>query len=619
MTTPQWAPGTLYQPGALVVPRTSTFSQPVPPNDPDFESGTLDHWTATPVGGSAAGAISTAYKFNGSRSFLWAGGSGIQSDGGIGCDLVNDLKVPVVPGQSITANCYCMSVPMHRERGVFGNVRIYWYDADEQLISISGAQPYGGGTPGKGFGTTGQWILSTVTAVAPQNAAYAAIGAYLQSNQGDANGSYVDGFSWNYVPQQLPPGLVFRAVQTDAGFSGASEPIWPVTAGQQVTDNEVTWEALFASRVIWEASPIMVSGSTEPQWPTAPGGTVVDGSVVWVALDWRIKDPRCPHSKIVAAAAKKIFAADKDIIAYCETVNPLNWSSEGDAGYLPFGLQSHGASPVQGLGLYRGNLVAFNEQGYQMWQVDEDPANMALLDAVPVGCRFHHSIQPVSNDLVFLTDQGIRNIGIAGASTNIQAGFFGAQIDELVLEAMATGMTPHALFWPGAGQYWLFFGSEAFVLTMNGGPKDMHWSRYEFPADIDDWTLHEGKLLLRAGTLVWEVTPDALVDDEGGDDIPFEGYMAWHYLDFGRLGAEKMLEGFDLVCTGEVSVSVGYNQKQTELTTDGYLIDGDTLPNVGLIPLPLAGASFQFRLTFSYGQAWEWSSLNVHLQQGDTE
>jgi hypothetical protein len=308
---------------------------------------------------------------------------------------------------------------------------------------------------------------------------------------------------------------------------------------------------------------------------------------------------------------------------------PARLEYAGGRRVLPFGLQTYGETPVSALGLYRSNLVAFNAQGFQMWQVDEDPQNHAILDAVPVGCDFHKSVHPVSNDLVFLTEQGIRNIGIAGASTNIQAGFFGKQIDPLVQEklrvAKAEGYEPKGLFWPAAGQYWLFFRDEAFVLTMNGGKDDMHWSRYIFPDEVTDWTLADDKLTLRAGDLVWEVD-DALTEDDvlvgegyeyvydmGG--VPIEGYIAWPYLDIGQIGREKQLYGFDIVfdSTAPCGVSFGYDQRNFDLATDPYfLVAEDTLPGQP-IPMPLAGPSFQIRLLFDEG-AWELQAAALYVQ-----
>ena len=257
--------------------------------------------------------------------------------------------------------------------------------------------------------------------------------------------------------------------------------------------------------------------------------------------------------------------------------------------------------------------MIFNDKAFQMWQVDEDPANMAILDAIPIGCPYYKSGQPVNNDFVFLTEAGIRSMGIAGASTNLQAGQFGKQIDPLVLAAIAGGDVPNALYYPGAGQYWLFFGTEAFVLTMNGGPKDISWSRYVFPSDIDDWTIMGTDLYLRSGDKVWKVDEDTLIDDSGGANVTFNGQLWWPYLDFGALGVTKQMIGFDTIVDGEYSVVFGYNQNDdTQVTTAYTVTDGDTL--VGdIIPMPIAAPSIQMRLTFTGNTAWEWHASSLYF------
>lgn len=625
MATPIWQPGTLYQPGDIVRPRSVVGGAPVAPDNPDFEVGTFDDWTATPVGGVASGAVSTTFKFTGTKSFLWAGGAGSEQEGGIGCELVNDYRAPVAPGQVITASCYCMSVPFHREHGVFGSVRLFWYNASNELIAFDAVPAYGDGGPGHGFGTTGQWVRSTVTGTAPAGAAYASIGAYLLSNQGDDNGSYVDTFSWDYISPAASDALVFRAVQPEGGFSGSAEPVWPVVLGETVYDNEVIWEAVATSRVVWEASPILVSGALEPDFPDTVDGNVTDNTIVWEAISRRIEDENCPHSKVVAIAAAKIYAGDEDIIRYCSTLNALDWTSPNDAGYIPFGLNTFGNNPCAALGLYRSNLVASSSSGYQMWQVDPNPANIAILDAQPIPFEYHLSLQPAANDLIGLTNQGIRSVGIAGASTNLQAGFFGKAVDPLVKPLIAAardaGYDPIGLMWPAAGQYWLIFGTTAIVLTINGpSEKQMSWSRYEFPQEITDWTIDGTALILRAGDLVWEVTSEAndttagCADDVGGTDEPFEGYMAWNYLDLGAIGIEKELEGIDLAIDGQAEVSIAWDERkgQEAAATEPHPVDGDTLPGIGMLPFPITAPSFQVRITFLPDEPWKWYATNIY-------
>jgi hypothetical protein len=746
MATPIWQPGTIYSPGSLVQPASTPPSQPDQVTNGGFESGNTG-WTL--AAGFSIGQFGNGTHFQGTWSLQWDLTGEARA--------VNNNATEVVAGQVINANCQVQQ-GSSSSGDAGARVEVLWYDASDEFISASTGNLIDSGS-------NQTWKQSSVAAVAPAGAAFARFSVSAFRTTGGAE-LWIDNCSWDAQINGAPDGLVFRAVQATAGYSGATEPTWPLVVGQQVVDNEVTWEAVIASRVVWEASPILVSGEYEPEFPEAPDATVADGTILWTAMNWRVQDEKCPHSAVVAIAASKIFAADEDIIAFSATVNPLDWSTAEDAGYIPFGLNTFGATPVTALGLYRSNLVAFNSEGYQMWQVDEDPANMAILDASPVPCLFPKTVQPVSNDLVMCTPEGARNIGIAGASTNLQAGYFGAQIDPLVLAKIRADEIPFALFWPAMGQYWLIFGDEAFVLTMNGGSKDQSWSRYVFPEDLTDWAILNGDLYLRAGDLVWLVDPEVLLDDyssepitggtpifdvaviagaagssptgvatitvpagvglgsitasgtlnsgtlagydtlaiirtgdtggelhvvlrvptadlraspqsayftevevidstpapltaasalfsatasgaftylrwswsggaaleldvgfdyeaqftpEGGGETgtPFEGYIAWPYLDFGLLGIDKMLEGFDAVVDGTFRVSFGYSQRDTSLATAEYALDGDTLPG-SMVPMPLTGPSFQIRFTFDAEQAWEWFATNLYCNNMGT-
>lgn len=731
MATPVWQPGTIYAPGSLVQPASAIAPVPDQVTNGGFESGNTGWSLGT---GFSIGEFGNGTHFQGTWSLQWDLAGTARA--------INTNATEVVAGQTIKANCQVQQGAS--DSGDAGaHVEVAWYDSSDELISFTAGNVISSGS-------NQHWKQSSVIATAPAGAAFARFAVSAFRNSG-SHALWIDNCTWDAVVSSLPTGLVFRAVQAIAGYSASTEPVWPVVNGAQVVDNEVTWEAVFASRVVWEASPVLVSGNYEPEWPTVPNATIADGTIKWVAMTNLVTDPKAPRSKIIEIAASKIFAADDDIIAFSATVNPLDWSSEQDAGYIPFGLNTFGSTPVTAMALYRSNLVAFNSEGYQMWQVDQDPANMALLDASPLSCLFFKTPQPVMNDLVMCTPEGVRNIGIAGASTNLQAGFFGAQVDPLVLAAIQSGVIPFALFWPGAGQYWLIFGNEAFVLTMNGGNKDQSWSRYVFPEDLTYWAILDGALYLRAGSLVWLVSPEAAVDDAGaistggtvvftagdlgsgwvglatfstgafteggtldsgtlagygdiiiatqtgevdfigvelrvptsevredpqnaywtaaditgdpsqttlfavdaafaetvdGDDTiyrwffepgivpqfvigntytatftpfasggtnaPFEGYIAWPYLDFGLLGVDKMMEGFDVVASGEFSVSFGYSQRDFSLATDPYTLDGDTLVG-GMVPMPLTAPSFQLRLTFSAMQSWEWQASNLYL------
>lgn len=604
MTTPVWQPGTLYSPGAIVQPASAIPPTASPVVNAGFETGDVS-WTKD--AGWTIGQFGAGTHFQGTWSAQWNS----TATGRIRATAA----FTVVPGQVINATAQVQQGAS--SAGQAGaRVEIGWYTSGDVLISYSSGNMVDS--------TSSQhWKQSSVTGTAPATAAKARIVGYAFRTSG-GSALWMDNFAWDLQVTSLPTGLVFKATQAVTGSSASSEPTWPLILGGTVVDNEVTWQGVFASRVVWEASPILVSGSSEPTFPALADATVADGSIIWTAMNARVD--QAPLSRIVQIAVSKIFIGDDDIIKFSATVNPLDHTTPNDAGYIPFGLNTFGGTPITCLALYRSNLMAFNASGFQMWQVDPDPANMAILDGGPVPCEYPDTAIPVSNDLVFLTSQGVRSVGIAAASTNLQAGFFGKAIDPLVLAAIAGGEVPFALFYPAAGQYWLFFGDEAFVLTMNGKTSESSWSRYEFPATIDSWTIKGTDLYLRAtlpdsvpeagdgGDVVWKVSRDALVDDQGGQDIEFEGYMAWNYLDFGAIGSDKELESMELVVDGEVSVSVGWDQRKNQqaLATAPYTVDGDTVAGTP-IPINITAPSMQVRLTFSGNQEWEWFSTVVNI------
>ncbi len=116
---------------------------------------------------------------------------------------------------------------------------------------------------------------------------------------------------------------------------------------------------------------------------------------------------------------------------------------------------------------------------------------------------------------------------------------------------------------------------------------------------------------------MWEVSVDALFDDivDSETHVAFEGTIQWPYLDFGTLGAEKSMQGYDLVVNGTGTFSIGYNERDFSQATTPFPFDGDTLPTIGFQPMDLMAPSFQARITFDAGQVWEWEALNIYVAQ----
>jgi len=545
-----------------------------------------------------------------------------------------------------------------------------------------------GTSPNPSYADLVSWNLETPTAVS-QFIFEAVQGSAATSGSSEpawptvAGNTVVDGgvtwkaigtsiITWQAIPLMLSASLksiaTFGAITGGSGYTNGTYDGVPLTGGSgsgataniTVSSGAVTAVALVTGGENYRVGDVLsasnaylggagsgfsvpvatvTGGAGEPAWPTTVGvsvydpstftsasGVVVQTGLSWVCINRQITDPKCPNSTAVTLGASHVFAGDKDIVPYSAAVNPTDWSTANNAGYLPSGLNNYGNNPVAALGLYRSNLVIFNSGGYQMWQIDPDPQNMALLDAKPVGSIWPRAIQAVANDLLFLAPVGVRNLAAAGPAASMQAGSMGEAIDPIV-QARLTAGTYEAigLYYPARGQYWLLFGPEALVLTTHGDGLES-WSRYLFPDAITDWTLNGGALYLRtAGNLVWKFDPTALVDDAGGANVGFSGIVQWPYLDCGPIGINKMLIGLDLIGAGDVKVQIGFNQTDATSFSDnpGFATSpsvtapydvaiADTVPGQP-IPIPVNAPSFSPVLTFSPNQAWSLEAATLYL------
>jgi hypothetical protein len=435
MPTPVWQPGTPYPTGSLVQPLTPIAPVPTALSNPGFDAGNTSGWTFS---GPGTYAVTTLNSQSGTYN--------LGLDNGVVEGL--NAEFPANPGLSISASIF---VRLSESGTSAGRVRLYWYDSSHVQIGAA----VDGNLVQKPASQSERWVQSTLSAVAPLLTAYVKVGFWSESGVGGGD-TRVDSLSWNYTSASAPSGLIFEATQVGLGISAGIEPVWPSAPGIPVNDGTVVWEGVIANRVVWEASPIMVSGATEPTWPEVVGESVTDGTVSWETVSLRVEDENCPNSKVVTIASSKVYAADDDIVRFSATVNPLDWTTPDDAGYLPSGLNQFGSNRTAVLNTYRGNLVSFSASTFQNWQVDPDPANMALLDAMEgIGSTWQQAAHPVANDLFYLAALGVRTVGISAGTSNLAAGDAGMPIDPLVQAAMTVSVRPLSTYLPSEGQYWL--------------------------------------------------------------------------------------------------------------------------------------------------------------------
>lgn len=454
--TAKWQAGRTYVPGSFVIPTKAAPTKPPPITNGDFETGDTTGWDIS----SPTTWTIDQDPYQGTYSLKYDGDS--DGDGG-----AFTSKVEVKPGQ-LASGAAMFKATHHEDSYNDGALALVFLDSSGSIVGA----PVEGNFHGAAGEEGGVWRSLYVSHATPAGAVKVMMQLRGASDAPGSSWCNFDTVSVSVDVGYIPDGLIYEATQADPGKSGATEPAWPGQVGIPVTDNEVTWEGRVATSITWEASPIMETGDTEPTWPAAIGGVVRDGTVNWTAVSRRITDENCPNSKVVAIMASKVFAADGDIVRFSATVNPLDWTSEQNAGYLPTGLQQANANAMAVLAPYRSNLTTFNASSFQNWQVDPDPAAMAILDQMEgIGSTHQKAAQPVGNELFYLSQLGVRTVSIAGGADNLKAGDVGMPIDSMV-QAAVTGQQPAlATYYPSSGQYWLAF-RDYIPLVLSGDLPD---------------------------------------------------------------------------------------------------------------------------------------------------
>lgn len=338
-----------------------------------------------------------------------------------------------------------------------------------------------------------------------------------------------------------------------------------------------------------------------------------DGSIWHHYLDGssptHIADANCPHSASVIKMANKIWAGDGDVVRFSGTNLPRDWTTSGDAGFLPVGMQQRGAFTTTALGQFRKNLVVFSVEGAQSWNVDPDPELHVLQQNIPgIGTNYPNSLSPLSGDLYFLGPAGYRSIALSGTSDNLKDVDVGSPIDDLVQPLLTGDVNPLATFYAGAGQYWCAIGQEVHVYTFSRTAKISAWSRYELPFTVDDFAELEGVLYLRSGDDVYKVDSSVYQDD--GADVTMTVEMP--FLNFQSPGMLKQVIGIDAVIQGGADLRFRWDAQDSERITEVVTLSGDTRPGE-MTPMELTATSIAPVITSSANNAVQVDAITFYF------
>ena len=366
---------------------------------------------------------------------------------------------------------------------------------------------------------------------------------------------------------------------------------------------------------VWFCRPFWRASGTVLYVVALYSGNHIRHLLVNASTATRVADANAPTSKAeLLIAGSRVFVADGPIVRFCKVGDPTNWSGADDAGFLPAGRAAGGRDRTTGLGLYDEKLVVFFADALQVWRLDPNPANMALVQHVEgVGTKHPRSVAQIGGHTLFLTDDGYKLLDTERESQRIIVRDVGAPIDALVRGRNLPNSNdvagdnrggPLGVYGETFDQYLCFWAKNTCdVYSFSRQDRRAAWTVYEFPLALREVVAVGSSLYLRdddSGALYrMDARPargQSWRDTAAADDMPTEYPLAtaaqWEAVFEGAMPASwRAYAGVAARAAGERGTRNAGTGPSKITNTVGDFLSFESAPRA--VPLPARDDRFE--------------------------
>ncbi len=386
-----------------------------------------------------------------------------------------------------------------------------------------------------------------------------------------------------------PLASVSRVASVSSWDADSATGIYPALIIQRSTGvYELHW--------IKDTPQAAVNGTPPPAY--VPGTDTVSTKVTL---------PFTPGETILKIQEKMCAIDNKNgAVWFCSTVNGiLDWTLEGDAGFLPVIRHATGDRTIQGLSFYDDLMAVMFSDSIQLWEMNPSPALMGLVRILNgPGVQYPGSVANVRGDLLYFSRGTFSSLRRSAVNGQLTDGDIGAPVfpeTELLQDTRPLGLWSQS-----RSAYYCFFGSEAWRYMTSPSSKKSGWTKYELPEGItaDAVVEHLGELYVRSGANVYRFEEGYVDGSTYTIDL--------HFLDLGAPSEWKFVQTFDFSGEGTPTVYFFPDMRQPTLVEKVCTLDGSTssLTDVAILENSEA-PSFRFtgavgsgfsmdRVTFAY-------------------
>ena len=262
----------------------------------------------------------------------------------------------------------------------------------------------------------------------------------------------------------------------------------------------------------------------------------------------------------------KTYITDGKNLRFSATLDMSDFAGTG-SGLIDVRTQDTAMGDLIGLEQYYSYLACFAGNAVQLWAMDPDPAQNALIQTLGnIGLAAPHAASQYGNgDVLFLSHSGVRSLRARDSSNAAVLNDLGSPIDPLITgkRAVLTATDAEkikALVDPLSGHWWLVWGNEIHVYAYYPNSKVSAWSTFRLNVATDYVVVANSRVAFRSGEYLY------IYGSVPASGSPFDpsspvGTTAALYdatvvdailpaIDMGKPATEKKWAGLDLACEG---------------------------------------------------------------------
>lgn len=368
-----------------------------------------------------------------------------------------------------------------------------------------------------------------------------------------------------------------------------------------------------------------------------------------------VTDANMPTTGVMATAKSRVFAlsADGQTVRFSAVGSVTDWTSAGNAGFLPVAQHFGSGQRAYGLGVYQDKLAVFTDRSIQLWALDPNPTAIALDRVIDgIGTRHHNSIVSLNGDLLFLSQTGIRSL------TTLSSSLFPSDVDvglpvnsitpspgflnnakPYASNVRAIAATPFGQFWITAPYAWLFnkqadlHGWLAWSYSRQAKLNAWAWHDSHYNDQTTQYTAITGWAALGSRMFMRALGPSSMFVMSPGNYTPEETSIAvatqrnpcsvkTQWLDFGKPGKRKALTGIDFDGKGvqSIDIYVSVDGNRAGVLAESIAVgssQGGWTYSGEMLPLSTDGTEFQLKLSAVLNQEIQVNRITLHWDDVD--